>query len=315
MKYQELDFQMIGLAVLHRWKTIAVTFAVFLIMGVIAGFLFGDRASAEGSGGAPQWQSVDFESVTLDLNYYSNCYTSLSQKSGTLYTYVNSVCLDTTMTEDQYQCLLSLCKEITEYQEKVLTEISKDLSALDAFYIPSSLRQDAVQEYTWLRDSTRDQMVKAENAMVLLQSIGGLTSTNEDINATYASLLSQAAEYGQLQLNLEKYEKILDRLENDYTRVQADSWKMKSKLEQAAAELNELGGECYQTVQEIALENHLNITASEKSKELAVSIDHTNRPATRQEAFLAFVLFLGLVGVIVGGYVALWQECKHQRRD
>lgn len=315
MTYYDITFRTLLSALRHRWKFLLIFIAACLLAGVACGFLFADRASAEGSGGAPQWQSVDFESVTLDLNYYSNCYTSLSQKSGTLYTYVNSVCLDTTMTEDQYQCLLSLCKEITEYQEKVLTEISKDLSALDAFYIPSSLRQDAVQEYTWLRDSTRDQMVKAENAMALLQSIGGLTSTNEDINATYASLLSQAAEYGQLQLNLEKYEKILDRLENDYTRVQADSWKMKSQLEQAAADLNELGQECYQTVQEIAVENHLDITASENGKELTVSIDHTNRPATRQEAFLAFVLFFGLVGVGVGGYAALWQECKHQRRD
>lgn len=308
MKYQELNFQMIGLAILHRWKTIACTVAVFLVLGVVSSFLFADRTSAEGSGSAPEWIPVSFEDVDVELEYYIDCYTKLSEESSALFTYVDTVRLDNTLTEEQSQRLQSLCEEITDYQKESLHEISKVFSASDAYYIPTELRQDAVDRYTQLKDDTQREMVKAENAMTLIQAIGGLTSTNEEINSTYASLLSQAAQYGQLQLNLEKYENILDRLENDFARVQADSKKMKSMLEQAAAELDALGTDCYQSVQEIALENHLNISTSADGTELKVRINHTNRPVTEQEAFAAFMLFFGLVGICAGGFFALWKE-------
>ena len=313
MKYQEFTFQMIGLAILRRWKRVVVTFLLFLALGVASGFLFANRASADGSGSAVQWQPVDFESVTFDLEYYTSCHTSLSQESRDLYTYVNTVHLDSTITKEQNQQLLSLCEEITKYQQEVLSEVGDTLLATDAFYVPFQLRQDAVKEYTRLRNNTQDQMVKAESAIALLQSIGGLTSTNENINDTYSSLLCQAAQYGQLQLDLDKYNWILDRLENNYTLVQADSREMESQLDQAVAELNELGEKCYQVVQEIALENHLNITIDTKTNsselaELTVLINDTTRPATQKEAFIAFVLFFALAGLCVGGFAALCKE-------
>ena len=149
----------------------------------------------------------------------------------------------------------------------------------------------------------------------VLQSIGGLTSTDENINATYAALLSQAAQYGQLQLDLEHYETMLEMLDNNYTQVRADSLKMESQLEEAESELDRLGQECCQMVWEIALENHLDITASTSGEELSVTIGHTNRPATRQEAFTAFVIFFGLVGMCAGGFFALCWETSSRKKE
>ena len=315
MKVCEITFQEIVAALLHHWKTLALIFLLFLTLGAGAGIVFSGRASAEGSGSAEEWQQVEFDSVIFDLKYYNNCYASLSERSNALYTYVDTVRLDTTISEEQYQQLMILCEDITKYQQEVLAEINEDFYQTDAFYIPAELRQDATEEYTRLLDSTQSQIVKAENAMTLLQAIGGLTSNNEEINATYSTLLNQAAQYGQLQLNLKKYETILDRLENNYAQVLADSQKMDSQLKQAAAELDKLGEECYQVVREIALENYLDIVTQTTAEELVVQIDHTNRPATKQEAFVAFILFFGLSGICVGGFAALYKEYILQKKD
>lgn len=315
MSYREITFQTIAAAVLRRWKVVVSIFLIFLAVGAGAGFLFADRASAEGSGSAEGWPLVDFEPVIRDLHYYDNFLDALNERSTDLFIYVNTVKLDTTMTDDQQQSLLGLCEEIMEYQEEVLATISKELSNTDICYLPIELRQEGIEEYTHLRDITRNQMVKSENAIGLLQSIGGLTSTDENINATYAALLSQAAQYGQLQLDLEHYETMLEMLDNNYTQVRADSLRMESQLEEAESELDRLGQECCQMVWEIALENHLDITASTSGEELSVTIGHTNRPATRQEAFTAFVIFFGLVGMCAGGFFVLCRETSSRKKE
>lgn len=313
MNYREITFETMGAAILHRWKTLVLTIVIFLALGVVSGFLFADRASAEDSGSAPEWQLVSFADVTEDLEYYNSCYTELHEQSINLFTYVNTLCLDRTMTEDQAQQLRSLSEDVTEYQQDVLSEINGALTAPDAFYIPAQLQQDAVNKYTQLLKDTQDQIVKAESAMTLLQSVGGLTSTNEDINATYASLLSQAAQYGELQIELAKREQILERLENASARVLSDSRAMESTLEQAAEELDTLGTACHQAVLEIAMKNHLDITIRETGEDLKILVNHTNRPADRQEAFTAFVLFFGLTGICAGGFFALWRESASKK--
>ena len=315
MKYQELTFQMIWLAILRRWKTMVAIFLIFLALGTASGFVFGHRASAEGAGSADQWEPVNFDSIMLDLMYYNSCYSELSKQSDYLYTYVDTVQLDTTITKEQSQQLLSLREEITKYQQEVLLGLDEALNDANMLYVPDQLRQEALKEYTRLRNSTQQRMIQAENAKSLLESIGGLTSTNEDINATYSTLLSEAAQYGQLQLDLEWYEKMLGKLENDYVQVRADSQEMASWLEQSAEELNELGQACYQAVEEIALENHLDVTTSVSEDELTVLIDHTNRPVTQQEAFSAFVLFFALVGICVGAFFALCREYADHKKD
>lgn len=309
MKYREITFGTIAAAILHRWKTLVFTIVAFLALGIVSSVLFADRATAEGTGSAPEWTPVGFEGVTEDLVYYNRCYDELSEQSSALLTYVTTLSQEQTLTGDQAQQLMSLHEEITNYQQEILPEISDALSAPDALYVPTKLRQDAVEEYNWLLDSTRNQIVKAESAMTVLQSVGGLTSTNEEISATYNSLLSQAAQYGQLQLNLEKYEGFLDRLVNDSGRVQADSQAMESMLEQTAESLNALGERCHQAVQEIAQENYLDVTTQGSGEELEVRIQHTARPADRQEAFTALVLLFGLTGICAGAFFALWREC------
>ena len=69
------------------------------------------------------------------------------------------------------------------------------------------------------------------------------------------------------------------------------------------------------SVEEIAQENHLNITFSAEQEDVTVQIGHTTRPATRQEAFTAFVIFFGLVGICAGGFFVLCRETSSYKKE
>ena len=68
-------------------------------------------------------------------------------------------------------------------------------------------------------------------------------------------------------------------------------------------------------LEEIAQENHLNITFSAEQEDVTVQIGHTTRPATRQEAFTAFVIFFGLVGICAGGFFVLCRETSSYKKE
>ena len=50
-------------------------------------------------------------------------------------------------------------------------------------------------------------------------------------------------------------------------------------------------------------------------QDVTVQIGHTTRPATRQEAFTAFVIFFGLVGICAGGFFVLCRETSSYKKE
>jgi len=50
-------------------------------------------------------------------------------------------------------------------------------------------------------------------------------------------------------------------------------------------------------------------------EDVTVQIGHTTRPATRQEAFTAFVIFFGLVGICAGGFFVLCRETSSYKKE
>ena len=145
--------------------------------------------------------------------------------------------------------------------------------------------------------------------------MGGLSTSDAAVNEIYASILSQAAEYRQLQLDLEQLDSRLNLLENEYPTLRKESDEMAQRLDDAARALDAQAEEVVALLEEIAQENHLNITFSAEQEEVAVQIDHTTRPATRQEAFAAFVLFFGLTGVCVGGFTAVCRVYSSKKEN
>ena len=314
MKCQELTFQQIPRAIVHQWKWILMLTVLFLAIGAGAGFAFSSQASAEASGTAEKFQSKAFQPKKIELSYYNDFYSYLVTQQSYLFTYLDTVRVDSTITAEQRDELADFLKQINQYNEDILQEIAVELSKPYSLYVPNTLRDDAINEYTRLLETTQQEMVKSEHANQLIQSIGGLNTTDAAINETYAALLNEAAQYGQLQLNLEDYEQKLDLLNNNYDEVQHESQALDKMLLEAQDTLRVLVQNANALLKEIAAENHIDLTINLTEEAMEVFIDHTHRMATQEEAFSAFVVIFLLIGFCTGCYVALCKEFKNQEK-
>nr|WP_326189305.1 hypothetical protein [uncultured Oscillibacter sp.] len=315
MNNRELRFQDLVSGFRRDWKLFLVIVGGFLLLGLAAGFFFSGRASAEGSGSAQAWEPVDFAEVPMDTTYYGNCYDYIKSQHQVLCSYLDGVRNDSSITEEQQEQLLEMKEEILTFDEDELAPIYWDLNAPDAFYLPDELRQSTLAQYQQERETLLQNISKSEYARSLLDTVGGLSTSDAAVNEIYASILSQAAEYRQLQLDLEQLDSRLNLLENEYPTLRKESDEMAQRLDDAARALDAQAEEVVALLEEIAQENHLNITFSAEQEEVAVQIDHTTRPATRQEAFAAFVLFFGLTGVCVGGFTAVCRVYSSKKEN
>ena len=315
MNNRELRVQDLISGFRRDWKLFLVIVAGFLLLGLAAGFFFSGRASAEGSGSAQAWEPVDFAEVPMGITYYVDCYDYIKEQRKVLCSYIDGVRNDSSITESQQEQLLEMKEEILIFDEDELVPIYWDLNAPDAFYLPDELRQSTLAQYRRERETLLQNISKSEYARSLLDTVGGLSTSDAAVNEIYASILSQAAEYRQLQLDLEQLDTRLNLLENEYPALRQASEEMAQRLDDAARALDARAEEAVALLEEIAQENHLNITFSAEQEDVTVQIGHTTRPATRQEAFTAFVIFFGLVGICAGGFFVLCRETASYKKE
>lgn len=310
MKYYDFAITDIAAAIRHQWKMILGVIVSFLVIGAIGGFLFSDQASAENNGSAQSYEEITMEDEKITLTYYSDWYEMLTVKRQELYSYIEAVQLDDTITQVQNEQLTQQMTELEQYEEETLAPILKLMDAPNAFFIPDTLYAEAILEYQKLVVTTEQNLEKAEYAAQLLESMGGINTTDETINDTYASILNEAANYQQLKLDLELYQSRLTLLQNNADTLRKDSANMDVMLTEAMEQLNDLREQCNTLLDEISTQNHLNLAYGWNQDAFRVTIDHTNRLATKEEAFFALILFCGLTGICVGMFFALCRECK-----
>ena len=310
MKYQEITFKSIAQGFRHQWFVIILSVVVFVILGFAVSFLWSDRLSAEGQGSAAPLNIKSMDTLEMDQNYYRQYYTQLQKHSDNLFQYMNMVSLDHTINQAQTEMLHAAIDTVTEYQEKVLAPINEKLSELNTIYIPEEIYQETLQDYEEQNITIQESLVISESAVELLKSMGAVTSTDAAVNETYATLLAQAARYGTLQIDLQHNAAILDQLNNEPQQIRRQSDEVESQLKQAYKKLETLGEEVHSLLQDIAVTNHLNLAATLTGEELQVTVSHTNRPATAEEATMAMMVFCGLMGVAAGVYFAMWRETK-----
>ncbi|MGO5115119.1 hypothetical protein ACTQ33_08830 [Candidatus Avoscillospira sp. LCP25S3_F1] len=308
MKYQELTIQQIPRAIMRHWKLVLMSTALFLVIGICVAIVFSPMASAEGTGTAETFQLEAFNPEKIELTYYNDFYSYLVTQQSYLYTYLDAVRLDSTMKAEQVVELEDFLKEINQYNEENLKEIISKLNKPHSLYVPDTLRKEAIDEYSILLENTQQEMIRSEHANQMIQAIGGLSTADTAINETYATLLNVAAQYGQLQLNLNQYEEKLDMLNHQYTEVQKESKNLENMLLNAQETLQILVDNGNTLLAKIANENHINLTINPTEENLEVFIDHTNRMATKEEAFAAFVVLFGMIGICAGCYIALCRE-------
>lgn len=198
----------------------------------------------------------------MGITYYVDCYDYIKEQRKVLCSYIDGVRNDSSITESQQEQLLEMKEEILIFDEDELVPIYWDLNAPDAFYLPDELRQSTLAQYRRERETLLQNISKSEYARSLLDTVGGLSTSDAAVNEIYASILSQAAEYRQLQLDLEQLDTRLNLLENEYPALRQASEEMAQRLDDAARALDARAEEAVALLEEIAQENHLNITFS-----------------------------------------------------
>mgnify|MGYP000967788322 CR=1 FL=1 len=254
MNNRELRVQDLISGFRRDWKLFLVIVAGFLLLGLAAGFFFSGRASAEGSGSAQAWEPVDFAEVPMGITYYVDCYDYIKEQRKVLCSYIDGVRNDSSITESQQEQLLEMKEEILIFDEDELVPIYWDLNAPDAFYLPDELRQSTLAQYRRERETLLQNISKSEYARSLLDTVGGLSTSDAAVNEIYASILSQAAEYRQLQLDLEQLDTRLNLLENEYPALRQASEEMAQRLDDAARALDARAEEAVALLEEIAQE-------------------------------------------------------------
>ena len=310
MKYYDITLQTITRGIKRQWLVFVLCIVVFVAVGAIASFLWADNLSAEGSGNAVPLQMESIDTMEVEENYYRQIYSNLQVFSENLHEYLHRVSLDSTINDEQKEKLLAMMEAIEQYQKETLEPINEQLSDGKTLYIPMEIYEDIMQNYEDLYSETKDTLLISQSAVDLLKSMGAVTSTDTTINETYADLLKEAARYGSLQVSLQRYEVILDQMKNQKPQLRQQSEDMKRQLERAQDKLEPMCEEVNGLLQDVAESNHLNLAAMPTEEELVVTISHTNRLATAEEATAAMITFCGLLGVVAGAYCSVWREAR-----
>lgn len=310
MKYSEITLQSLAQGLKRQWILVVLSIVLFAAIGAGASILWSDQLSAEGSGSVAPLAMEPIEMDEIEQNYYRTYYAQLQQHSENLHEYLRRTMLDHTITSEQSEALNTAMDAIMKYQKTVLEPIDEKLSDTSTIYIPKELYQETLRDYEKQYANCQEALLISESAVDLLKSMGALTSTDATINETYATLLAQAARYGSLQVDLQHNAAILDQLKNQPQLIRSQSEELELQLEEAQTALDTLGEETHSLLQEVAETNHLDLAATPTAEELVVTVSHTNRPATAQEAMMAMMVFCGLVGLAAGMYFAVWRDTR-----
>lgn len=309
MKYPEISFQTVLNAIRHHWKRLLVTILLFTLLGAGMGAMFADRAAAPAGGAATPLEDVSYDEVYYDKDYYSSCKEHLFLRYADAITYVNGVFADISLSEEQKLRLTDLLEQLEEFKKTTLLPISNAWAKENALYIPTDFIADEITYYENLLENTQLNLIKSEAAVDLLRTMDAPDVGSEAITNTYQSLLSAAAQYGNLQVQAMQCEARLEKL-GDSTSIAADARWMEQQLKSTTTAFNRLQAKVCQALDEIAAENDLDIQLTYVGDTPQVNIGHTHTLATSQEAFSIMVLFCSLVGACFGVFLAVCREAS-----
>lgn len=310
MQYPEITFSTIICAFRNRWKVFCAVVLIFALLGIGAGFLFSDKLSSSALGKYQGPATLSFETIHYDTDYYSSCRQQLIVHHSDLETIVSRGLSESTLTDVQQQQLQDILDQLDDFEYDYLKPLAAKWSLPEAIYVPEEFLDDLVANYTIDRENTRTNLYAAEVAVDLIESMDAPDVATENINNAYYTLLNRASQYAQLQTNLQRYDTLLERLQQSRDAVVAEGREMERQLEQAKNALNVIQESVESTLGQITTDNHLNIVAKYVGDDLQVTIDHTYATSTSQEAFQIIVLFCTLTGVCVGLFGMVCLEAK-----
>lgn len=329
MKTYTISAQTVFSAVRHQWKRILVIVLIFAVLGAGGGFLFANAGSSEvGGGGAKALPKVDIETVVRSPAYFNDCLEELIGCHKMLDCYLGLSSIVNTLPTEQVEPLLErldvLNKEKYIFQQIILAPLQNTLEKRSAFYIPEEFLDDIADRYESRLASIEIELLSAEVAAETVRQMGvpgyfgevGYDGSSVVIN-TYANLLMEAANYGDLLKSQAVLEEALRLLRDEPEQMYSESRRMEKELNEAAGELNTLLEEASKLANDIGKAANLifSVEFGEETSSYRLAAMHTYRAVSLVESFAAIELFCVLVGIFVGAFFAVCREAKEEKKN
>ena len=286
MKDTALTFETMLRALKRQWKLFAAVVLCFALLGAAAGAVWSQRMSSGGGGFADPYRTLDLSSFSGDRNFYHMCFLAFAQYDYDLCAYLEKLLAETTLTDTQRQTLHGLEARLEHWEAEQLDPALRFYESHRC--IPPEF---AEQE---LLDAKRE-ILELERRI-----------TAGDTSPELPAYLSARASEVRI-------------LEENADELRAESEAMELVLSAVADALNRLIGELNVAVQNIAVENHFEVTFEYTDKYgwkdyADYSLVHSHNPITPQENFAVIVLFFVLVGICAGAYFAVCREASQDSR-
>lgn len=312
MNVYSITFQTILNAFRHQWKRILVSILLFAMLGGTAGFFFRGRGTAEAGGSAQPLTRVDFAQVARTQDYYSGCLDLLTNTMSNLNSYIASVSANAAPSPERQETLAALRREAAVLQSSQITPLQSALREAGAIYAPEEYLDGLADRYAQELATLQMDLISAEAAA---ETIRQMDAPDYDGNFTgsYATLLSQAVQYGTLLRTQAVTEKYLDELTNHMPEIRAECRRVEGELETAAEGLNALLDRFISLADELAKEAGLTFAPTGTSGRVEITVTHSHRASSAEESFAVIVVFCVLVGLCLGAFLAVCREAKEEK--
>lgn len=311
MKYCELDFKTILLAVKHRWKVIVASTACFAILGGVGGAIYTQQGDTQAQGNAQVLQEMDITQDLTQQTAYSLFQAELELVYRNINSYYTALQSAEFLTGDEAQEISVRLEELTRLNTEQIQAARAMMNRYGAIYVPTAFLPELVTDYQAQLDSVESSLIAAKEAAETVRAMGAPTYAEETITKNYSALLSTAANYGSLLQSQAKYQFYLERLINGRDEILDQCQQLRTMQQEAAEALNTQITALNQLAQAHASENHVNfLVAYDANKVATVTMNHTHRATTPQEDFVLILLFCTLTGLCAGAFFALCLECR-----
>lgn len=307
MNNRNITFETVFNAIKHQMKFMLLTVLIFALVGAGAGWWYARNTEVPASGHAEALAPVDYSQVPYSYNYYIDSQNYLIASYNNTKIYINFLLENINISEEHRTRLLDCSKRLEEFDGSSITLLQALLRPRDTLFIPPEFMDDAVIRYEGVLRNIELNLIEAENAKELLQSMDAPNVENNDYN----SLLSLAAQYGSYQMKKQEYTAILDQLRNNPDQIRTQSRQAERLLQTLAAKLNVLTEELSQIADQIANENAVNLSLTYLDNDsIEIELTHTHTAASSEENFAVLFLFCILVGICCGLFFAICREAK-----
>lgn len=310
MKCCELDFPSILAAWKHRWKGIVVSVVCFAVVGALCGGLYAQRGAAAAQGSAQPLETLETAPDLSVEDAYSLFQNDLERTYQNVNSYYTALAGSEFLTDEEQKAISDAQEELNSLYEEQIAPAREQMDRYGAIYVPAAFLSEQTASYEAQLAQVELNLISAKEAAETIRQMGAPALGTDSISNTYASLLSQAANYGSLLQSKTRIQFYLERLTTQQEEILDECQELLALQEEIAASLNEQIIALNTMADQHAAANHLSFLVSYDNEHVAtVTLIHTHGTATAQDNFLLVFLFCTLTGLCVGLYFTVCLEC------